>query len=112
MIIWQGFGILIPIVALAVMLTVQLGFEAVIPSEIMKDYSSWFSLANFIAIAAALHGLAILFGKIGRPRVVIDKETGNEIILKRTDSLFFVPARFWPFVVLAMGALVLLGFLN
>jgi hypothetical protein len=109
MIIWQGFGILIPIVALLVMLLVQFGLEAIVPSAIMDEYKKWFALLNFLMIAAALHGLAVLLKKIGKPKIVIDKESGKEIELRRSDSLFFVPARFWPYIVLAFGILIMFG---
>jgi len=32
------------------------------------------------------------------PKVYIDKATGQEIVLRRRDSLFFVPVRYWTYV--------------
>ncbi len=42
-------------------------------------------------------------------RVVIDKDTGEELVINRSNhSLFFIPMRLWAFPLLA-GAVLVLG---
>ena len=91
------------------MVATQFGFESIVSAETMEEYKKWFAFGNFVVVAAVLYGFAKLLEKIGKPKIVVEKETGNEIIIRRVDSLFFVPARFWPYIVLAFGVLILFG---
>ena len=45
-----------------------------------------------------------LRGKGGR--VVVDKQTGREIVLRRRHTLFFIPIEYWGLVVVVLGAFV------
>jgi hypothetical protein len=38
-----------------------------------------------------------------KKRVVIDKETGEEIVLASNHSLFFVPVQLWPVIFVVIG---------
>lgn len=107
MIIWRGFGILIAIVGILTLVVSQLSLEAWVAHDTLETYKKWFAFGNFALTAAVLYALALLLEKFDKPRVVIDKETGREIALRRGDSLFFVPARFWPYLVLIFGVICL-----
>jgi hypothetical protein len=99
MIIWRGFGILVAIVgiiSIVVLDKLTLAF-AKDWYEAHKRMSEFFT---FLLTAVALYGLAWLLKKNDRPRIVIDKESGKEIHLRRGDSLFFIPVGAWPFIVL------------
>jgi TRAP-type uncharacterized transport system fused permease subunit len=37
-------------------------------------------------------------------RVLVDSATGEKVVLRRGDSLFFLPVRFWPYLILAICA--------
>ncbi|MBF9234352.1 hypothetical protein [Microvirga alba] len=41
-------------------------------------------------------------------RVLLDPATGERVVLGRNDSLFFIPVRFWPYLILAIGLVSIL----
>lgn len=103
MIIWSGYGFLVPLFAIAAIAVAQI----VAPSA---KYSSnpLSGIVTFVLLALA--GAAIWFlGKkfnTAPGRTVIDKQTGQEISLRRKHSLFFVPMEYWGPIV-AVGGLLL-----
>jgi hypothetical protein len=43
-------------------------------------------------------------------QVFIEKQTGREIMVKRSaGALFFIPTRYWPYIIVAFGVLVAVG---
>jgi hypothetical protein len=36
-------------------------------------------------------------------KVVIDRETGKEIVLKAEHSLFFINVKYWSYIIFALG---------
>jgi len=56
------------------------------------------SIATFIT--------AKLLNRWNKPRVMIDKETGEELEVMRRDAFFGIPARYFPYVVMLVGTIV------
>lgn len=100
MVIWQGFGIIIPFVV--VLMTQGLIFVA----DGLGGPGTYDG--NPLWGATALGLSAILITTLGMylrrrgARVVIDKETGQELVLRSRHSLFFVPMEYW-------GGLLIVG---
>jgi len=67
---------------------------------------AWPKLAGAVLGALLAFGMVKILKKGNKPRIVIDKATGKEIQISRGDSLFFVPVRFWPYIILAIGVIV------
>jgi membrane protein YqaA with SNARE-associated domain len=68
------------------------------------------------AIGAILSGIAIWFigNKFNSPaksRTFIDKESGQEVIVKPDHSLFFIKMQYWAFIVSGFGVIMLIGIL-
>jgi len=40
-----------------------------------------------------------------KPRTVIDKETGQELVLKAKHDFFFIPMKYWPYLLLLLGVI-------
>ena len=101
MVIWQGFGIIIPFV---VVLMTQ-GFIFV--AEKLSGPGAYD--ANPLWPSVDLGLTAILITALGMylrrrgARVVIDKETGQELVLRSKHSLFFVPMEYWGGILLVGG---------
>lgn len=59
-------------------------------------------LAGFWAAAAVVYALRSWLGA-GRQRTLIDKVTGREVRFTCEGTLFFVPARFRPAILVRLG---------
>ncbi len=98
MIIWSGKGILsVLVLLLALVLTISIAPEG----------QGTISLATALFIAAAF---SWYFGKKwnGQSKTVVDKETGQEIELKQSHSLFWINIQYWGVLYAIIGILVLL----
>ena len=106
MIIWRGFGILVGIA----------GFIGFILAELITrgftNSDTYYQAHTAPRLGGALLGAALAFGVVKilemweKPRIVIDKATGREMVLRRGDSLFFIPVRFWPYIIFGIGVVV------
>jgi hypothetical protein len=103
-VIWRGWGILvIPIAALAFFLATAIKQEAGIQSPALSG------VVYVLSSGLAALGIWLFAQKIeSQPgRVLIDKNTGREFeVRKNAGSLFFIPTRYWSYIVVAIGALV------
>jgi hypothetical protein len=104
MIIWRGLGILVPIIV--GVLTVCTSF---LVNLIMKneDYSKWHYWPKALGVVIA--AVAVWFvGKYlnSRPgKVVVEKATGKEIVLRKRHDLFYLKFEYWAFILLAFGVI-------
>lgn len=104
MIVWSGFGFLVLIVGVSSML-----FAEFVCQRILGDYEpylyqryGWLFLVGMSIAAILTHGLHRLL-LLQKGRVVIDRETGQELTLRPDHSFFFVPVKWWPIVFLIFG---------
>jgi hypothetical protein len=47
-----------------------------------------------------------LLERSGEQRTFIDKATGQEVVMKPKHDLFFIPVKYWSFVLAAVGVFV------
>jgi hypothetical protein len=107
MIIWQGFGFLVVLYTfIAALLGEYLSEKLTGNGEYYQHHAYPLSLALAVA-AFATYLTARAFDKRSS-KVFIDKETGRDVILKRTHSLFFIPMLYWSFILLIASVLVLI----
>lgn len=103
MIIWSGYGFLVPLIAMAAIALAQIA-----ATSTKYDTNPLSGIVTFLMLALA--GAAIWFlGKkfnTAPGRAVIDKQTGKEIVLRRKHSLFFVPMEYWGPIIAAGGLLM------
>ena len=102
MIIWRGRGIVIALVAFACLLLSEFVIEAAYADDRYYQSHGWPKLIAFWSAAALVYAFRSWLG-VGQLRTVIDKDTGQEIRLSSEGALFFVPARFWPAVLVGLG---------
>jgi hypothetical protein len=102
MIIWSGWGWLVPVLAFVVSLV----FEAVTEASTGKDQfyqnQPWLLAVAMVVAGTAVWFLSAYFDK-KQGRVVIDKATGKELVLRSSHSFFFIPMRFWAFLLPLFG---------
>lgn len=104
MIIWSGWGILIALIAGASLVGGAFADKA-LGAGALKGFG--IPLAAFVA-AALTYALARWLAK-DEGRVLVDPKTGEQVVLRRGDSFFFIPVRFWTYVFLVMGVTMLVS---
>jgi hypothetical protein len=104
MLIWHGRGGLIALIAFGCLLLTELFTRAAFGDAHYYQTHGWPKLAGFWVAAGLVYALRSWFG-VGRERILIDKDTGKEIKMSFEADLLFVPARYWPAILLALGIL-------
>lgn len=102
MIIWKGKGLL---PALAVFLSMFLAGIATEIGNIDLNSKTGAPLL-FLMMTLLGSGLNAFFTKkfvSEKSRIFIDKETGQEVVVKDGSSLFFIPNKYWTYIILAIG---------
>jgi hypothetical protein len=106
MIIWQGKGYLIAVVIFLISLTMQLATNYITHSESYYKEAPW-----PLTIALVIAGIIVLvidrYVLNEHSQVLIDKATGNEVELKKSHTLFFIPFKYWPYILFACALGVL-----
>lgn len=100
MIIWKGYGFAIVLFALFGLVAGASVADAI------QTEQSWPFVAGLLLAAAANYFTAKKLESDSKR--LIDPESGQEVILKRGDSLFFVPMKYWTYVIVALASLGLI----
>ncbi len=108
MIIWSGYGFLVPIIAFACLLAAEFVSEAVFHDGNYYQEHAWPMALGFmvagVVVAAAAHRF-----RGAEPRVMLDEETGERVMVGGSKhSFFFVPIRYWSGILFMIGVLVTL----
>jgi hypothetical protein len=107
MVIWSGLGFLVVLIAIAAVLVCQLAFDAAFGPGYYAAHKWTIGVALLLAAPACWFA-----GRALRARgsqTVIDKASGQEIVLDRSKhTLFFAPMHWWG-VGFAVGGLALIA---
>ena len=109
MIIWQGHGYLVVLCLFVVALISNLVFDAYLGDGYYSDHPYAIAITLLLA-SAVVWGLArLLQASIERnTEILIDPKSGEEVVFAPAHSLFLLPVRFWPWLLLVI-AVVLFG---
>ena len=105
MIIWSGFGLVAAVVPFFAVIALQVVVYLLAPGA---GQDTWHA-HNSGLLAVALWSSALVLWFLARRwadpgRVLVDPATGERVTLRRVDSLFFVPLRYWPLILAVGGA--------
>jgi len=103
---WKGLGFLVAVIVFGFSLVFNLAFNAW-RGEGYYDEHKWpFAISLFVSgVVCWVLGLAL---RRRTSKVVVEQDTGKELILNRSDhSLFFIPMHFWG-PILIIGACIVL----
>jgi hypothetical protein len=106
-VIWRGYGLLI-VLAAAVGVAVAVAISFAFQSAGIKVPDGILIAMMGVCVTAVCYGTTLLLERSDKGRAVIDKNTGEEFLLRRRDSLFFIPVRWWTY---AAGALTIFWFI-
>lgn len=101
MVVWRGYGIVVALLAFAALLLTEVTVESVFGDQTYYQSHGWPKFLALVVAAGAVWALAR--GLQGRDRIVVDKATGHELVLRDRHDLFFVPLRYWPGILVAVG---------
>lgn len=99
MIIWSGMGFLVVLLGIAGMLAG--GFLG----SAIGHPGAGLGVGGFIAAAANWGLCKLIYPK--QPRVMVNPATGQQVLVKPSHSLFFIPMPIWTWLMAAGGALLL-----
>ena len=106
MLVWNGLGFLVFVIAFGFSFVANLITDALM-GEGYYDENNWLVAIPLVPSAVACWFLGNALRKRA-DRVVIDKETGEELTISRSrHTMFFVPMHWWApiLIVLALGLL-------
>jgi len=105
MIIWSGFGVLAPIIAIFCLVITQYVAESISSNPDVWSQNPWIAFLSSCIAGLLCFAISKLLNK-KQGKVVIMKETGEERLLKPNHSFFFIPLGFyiviWPVIGLIM----------
>jgi hypothetical protein len=108
MLIWRGFGIMVIVIAAVALFAAMAAGEALWGTPLAPDKSRLTFAIGMAAAAAGVWGFHMLLASRSSGRTVVDKETGEEIVLRPKHDLFFIPVKYWTFLLLVLGAFFLI----
>jgi hypothetical protein len=93
-IIWSGKGFLVAVFVFGSSLVANLATNCITGSGAYWDAHKWpFAISLFVA-SAACSFVGQWLQKRGK-RVLIDTKTGEEVVLGKSHTLFFIPMIWW-----------------
>ena len=92
--IWRGWGILAPFAAFIGALIAMFIFELV------EQFVPRVMLTPVVMLGATLAVFltAHLLERTDKGRELLDEKTGQTVVLKRGDSIFFIKVRYWAYI--------------
>lgn len=102
MIVWSGFGFLIALIGIGALVGTEIIAEKITGIEHYYQANPWLILVGML-LAAAITFLANKTFLASQAKAVLDKETGQEIVLRKEHTLFFIPSKWWPVLFVGIG---------
>ena len=108
MFFWSGLGFLVPLLAFACFLLMEVAVEGATGDTNYYQARLWPMAAAF-ALAALFVG--VLANRLDRrqARTLVDEATGERVVLRTSHTFFFIPVRYWSGILLVTGAGVVLA---
>lgn len=104
MIIWRGWGILSIVILFVSAIATEFISEAIVGNDQFYNTNSMMMPLAFAIGGILNYVISEKFFK-STEKVVIDKETGEEAILRNSHTLFFIPMKYWSFIFIALGVI-------
>ncbi|MDJ0711802.1 MAG: hypothetical protein QNJ14_15535 [Woeseiaceae bacterium] len=101
LIVWRGFGWLVPVVVFGALILSQLSVDAVY-GEGFYTANGWPKQLAFIVAALSVGFLGFFLNHTKR-QILFDEETGEALGKAPSHSLFFIPIEYWAIIVLALA---------
>jgi hypothetical protein len=103
MLVWRGYGIFVAILTVVAYIAATAAAEHIWSSPLSPSVRPGVELAGMLFAAALVYGLHLLVERSNKPRVLVDQSTGQEVVLQSKHDFFYLPIKYWPFVLAALG---------
>jgi len=101
MVVWKGWGILALIIPLLISLTVGSIIDAQYGEDFYKN-SSW--AMPLVLVLSSIVVFVVGYKINNKPgKIVIDPENNEQIELKTTHTMFWIPLQYWGIIILAIS---------
>jgi hypothetical protein len=104
MIIWKGWGILVPLITAFLVVITLILFESLMAPETFTKYSNY-----IMSFGGGLSALAVwVLGKklnSGAERTLLDETSGEKVTIKANHSLFFINFEYWAIPLALLSAM-------
>jgi len=100
LIVWRGYGWLVPVLTFGVMILSQVGIDAVY-GDGFYTANAWPKTAAIVIAALCVGLVGIYLNHIKRGNVV-DEETGEVLGKEPSHYLFFIPVEYWAIIIPAV----------
>jgi len=102
LVIWSGRGAVVPVITFGCLLLTELSTRAYFHDNHYYQAHGWPKMAGFVAAAAIIAVLSIQReGELSADRPTPEKRS----LFRKSDTFFLLPMRFWPALLLGLGAL-------
>jgi hypothetical protein len=107
MIVWEGRGGVVPLIAFGCLVLAELFTRRVFNDPSYYQNHGWPKLAGFWIAAGLAYALRSWLC-VEQERTLIDKATGQEVKTSLEGSFLFIPTRYWPPILFGVGLLCVL----
>ena len=107
MIIWRGLGFLVPVIVFANSLIANLITNAITGNETYWEEHHW-PLALSLVVSAVICWFLGKYLDDRKGRILIDKETGEEVRVAAAHELFFIKMYLWGLILLIFAVIALI----
>lgn len=90
------------VIGFASLILTELVSESITNNEQFYQENTWMILIGMTVAAILTFGFHKILS-FKKPKIVIDKETGQEIELQGSHSFFFIPVKWWPVAFVILG---------
>ena len=108
MLVWRGWGFLVPLITFLCSLTVELVTDGLGGEGYWKNHSFPLSIALLSAGGAIWWADAILTARY-RERSLVDDKTGERFILAPRHDFFFIRIKWWSLICAGFAVAVLIA---
>jgi len=105
MIVWRGWGIVVPVIVFLCALFAQMIANSLGGSEYWEQHSYPLSMA--LLVAGGLVWLADLYFYRNPGRTMVDEKTGERFLVAPRHDFFFLRLRWWSLVCLGFAVAIL-----
>jgi hypothetical protein len=108
MIIWRGWGILAAVLLFGGLVAAQLVVDAAAGEGTYQGNSLVYGGIGVAIGGAVTYVLATWLERRDPPRTLVDQSTGEQVVLKTRNDLFFIPMKIWGLIGIVGGIVVAL----
>jgi hypothetical protein len=106
MMIWSGLGFLVAVITFLQLVLTEAVVERLFRDDTYYQTHGWPKLIAFLIAAAITWPLGNLLN--GRSsRVLLDPQTGQEVVLRPNHTLFFIRMEYWAPILALLGVIFL-----